>query len=195
MFCSRCGCQVSENSKFCPRCGNGLGGTPAPAPQGARQAPPQDAPGAYATQGAYAPATHKGPSKGLVVGLAVVVVAVVAAIVLGLVTCVGGSHGDGVSVDTERSESVTSYVGAWEGTAEYSGLTIDCTLTLNEDGTAEIEGYARGESNSMDSLRWRETDDGVKVASQGEEDWIEFELDGDTLSADEGGVTFELTRQ
>ena len=173
MFCPKCGSQVPDGTKFCPKCGNVLGGG-APAPQPA----PAGAGGQNVAYTPVAPA-NKGTNKGVIIGLAVVAVAIVAALVFFLVSCMGGN----------------SYVGTWEGTAEYSGVEVDCTLTLNDDKSAEIELSYMGHSETQDGLEWRESDNGVEIATEGKDDWEELEKDGDSLVIEESGVTIEVTKK
>ena len=179
MFCPKCGSQVPDGTKFCPKCGNNLGSNSVP---GAGPAPQRSA-GPTPQNVNYTPVapTQSKNNKGLMIGLAVVAVAIVAALVFFIVSC-SGIFG-------------YNYVGTWEGTAEYSGVTADCTMVLEDDKSAEMEMSIGSYSESMDNLEWRETDDGIEVATEGQDDWEEFERDGDKLTMEEDGITFELTKK
>lgn len=205
MFCPKCGSQLADGTKFCPKCGAALGnnvGTPAsgapnqfnngqgvPQPQGVNYTP--------------SPIQPKKNNKGLFIGLGVAAVAIVIALILFFTGCLGGGKGSpagtsGDAVVDEKTEEMLlteSYIGTWEGTATYQGVTVDCTLQLNEDESAEMKMSFAGKSETMDNLQWRTTDDGIEVATENKDDWTEFERDGDALVIDQSGIEIEVTKK
>lgn len=196
MFCPKCGAQVPDGTKFCPSCGASLAGnsgSAAPAAQNSQGAAPQQFNQSHQSGGAQQyqsqgvnytpmPTQPKKSNKGLIAGLVAAAVVVVIAAVLIFTNC---SSGGGKN----------EYVGTWEGSATYQGISIDCTLTLNDDQSAEMEVSFVGQSESTDGLQWRETAEGVEVATEGRDDWEEFERDGDSLVMSQNGIEIELTKQ
>lgn len=183
MFCPKCGSQLADGTKFCPKCGAALGGTASTPASGASNqfTNGQGAPQPQGVNYTPSPIQPKKSNKGLFIGLGVAAVAIVIALVLFFTSCFGGGK--------------DSYVGTWEGTATYQGISVDCTLQLNEDKSAELEMSYAGQSQTVDNLQWRATDDGVEVATEGKDDWQEFERDGDALVVDQSGIEIEVTKK
>lgn len=183
MFCPKCGSQLADGTKFCPKCGAALGGTASTPASGASNqfTNGQGAPQPQGVNYTPSPIQPKKSNKGLFIGLGVAAVAIVIALVLFFTSCFGGGK--------------DSYVGTWEGTATYQGISVDCTLQLNEDKSAEMEMSFAGQSQTMDNLQWRATDDGIEVATEDKDDWTEFERDGDALVIDQSGIEIEVTKK
>lgn len=182
MFCPKCGNQVHDGVKFCPQCGNSLDGGTMPTSQSeSRAIPQQGGSGTSATSGhsSPAPVQSKKSHKGLIIGGGIAAVAIVAVLIVVLISHFGGSY---------------DYVGTWKGTTvigSTDGIESDVTLTLNDDHTASFEWKYGSTSDEV----WRETDDGIEVATKDEDNWMEYMRDDDKLVRDTGAARTELTKQ
>lgn len=186
MFCPNCGAQIPDGTKFCSRCGKSLvanTSSSTPSPQNTSfQAAHSGAPQYQSQSVSYTPlpTQPKKSNKGLVIGLIAAAVVVVIVAILFFSSCVFGKF---------------SYVGTWEGTGDYSGDIVDITLTLEGDNTGEMEMAYDGDTISNVDVDWEETDDGIRIANEGQENWDEMERDGNKLTFESSGIEIELTKQ
>lgn len=112
MYCSHCGQQIPDGSKFCPKCGQHPGVVPGAQPDGA--APHMQAqPGAQAAQ----PAAAKKVSNKTI---GMIAAAVAAIVVILIVVKIGGAIlGGGKTVDLNKYATVTFEGENGDGRAEF----------------------------------------------------------------------------
>ncbi len=149
MFCSKCGFEVSENTKFCPKCG-----TPLPV-----QAPVNNEP-------APAPQAPQSPKKSSKAGTIIISVAATLGVLIILFVLIGifapKDDSDGDSKKTEDKVSTSATVAVSAGNASNDGKQSDADVKKAMDelflacsGLSEIEnidGTPEGIDHAIDLL-------------------------------------------
>lgn len=165
MFCSKCGRELPEGSRFCPGCGAEVARAPkpeqpaaAPAPSAGRVSDPADTATAPSPASATAQPAPKRSRKPLIIGgIAVIVVAAIAVIALLASGVIGGKEGlpngnfyfseddrfgFGFSFEIKQEGDVqTIDIGRWtldEGTIGQGLFTPLFSGTIEEDGENEL---------------------------------------------------------
>lgn len=114
MFCTKCGKELKDGSRFCTGCGAALGGapTPAPAPAPTPVPTPPPAPTPVPPPVSYTPAVGKKKMSGGVIALIVAVaVLAVAAVVLTVVLVLGNGK-NSARTDLPNDPAATDAFGA-----------------------------------------------------------------------------------
>lgn len=138
MFCSNCGNQIPEGTKFCGHCGAPVAAPASVTGTPAQPATPASVPQEYVPTYSHIPEepVKKKPKVGLIAGIAIGLVAVIA-IVVGVVKFAGKNFEHSIHKTFDEPKEYYSYVEKKNIDAMTEGLGSDAVQTLVEQVKAQ----------------------------------------------------------